>query len=480
MAWPQIEPSTPHLTYLLLSFFLILYALFSELIRNRAHLSEPPLATLTGIVFGPRGATILDPIDKWGWEDNITQELTRIITGVQCFAVGIQLPAGYVKRHWRSVGLLLGPNMIAGWIISTIAIHFILRTTWNTAFLISACLTPTDPVLSASVIAEAKFAQRIPLRIRHLLAAESGCNDGTAFPFLYAALYATLAKSSGKAIREWLTDLLLWQCVTGIMIGVALGILANKALRFSESRGFVQESTLFVFYFLMAILCVGVGSTLGLDDFLVCFCAGAAFCWDGWFSTRTARMKLPSILDLMLNSTMFVYFGSIIPWGLYKHNLAPGRMILCVLVILLLRRLPAILILKRLIPDIRTWHEALFVGHFGPMGVGALFLAIEARARLETGTSEPLPHPPVDAPHQEALGTVWPVICFVVLCSIMVHGLSPLFMSLASHFSREPKERAPLLGGEEERLYGMASHENEVPADEHRREEIEENADEEM
>jgi NhaP-type Na+/H+ or K+/H+ antiporter len=73
MAWPQIEPSTPHLTYLLLSFFLILYALFSELIRNRAHLSEPPLATLTGIVFGPRGATVLDPIDKWGWEDNITQ-----------------------------------------------------------------------------------------------------------------------------------------------------------------------------------------------------------------------------------------------------------------------------------------------------------------------------------------------------------------------------------------------------------------------
>ncbi|KAK4949936.1 hypothetical protein LTR10_011778 [Elasticomyces elasticus] len=480
MAWPQIEPSTSHLAYLVLSLFLILYALFSDLIRNRAHFSEPPLATLAGMLFGPRGVRVVDPSETWGWEDNITQELTRIITGVQCFAVGIELPAAYVKRHWRSISVLLGPNMIVGWVISTLAVRSTLNTAWTTALIIAACLTPTDPVLSASVIAEAKFSQRIPKRIRHLLAAESGCNDGTAFPFLYAALYFAMASSAAQGVRQWVTDLLLWQCVAGIVIGIAIGYVANRLLRFSESRGYVQESTLFVFYFLLAIFCVGVGSTLGLDDFLVCFTAGATFCWDGWFSTRTAKMKLPSILDLMLNSTMFVYFGSIIPWRMYKDNLAPGRLILCVLAILLLRRLPAIVILKRLIPDIRTYHEALFVGHFGPMGVGALFLAIEARARLETGKSEPLPHPPKESPYKEALDTVWPVVCFVVLCSIMVHGFSPLVMSLISHFSRLPKERAPLLGGEEDRLYGMASHEEDVPDDEQEREEQEENSREEL
>ena len=77
MAWPQLEPSTSHLTYFILAFFLIVYALFSELIRNRAHLSEPPLATFVGIIAGPRGLKILDPISKWGWEDNITHELVR-------------------------------------------------------------------------------------------------------------------------------------------------------------------------------------------------------------------------------------------------------------------------------------------------------------------------------------------------------------------------------------------------------------------
>lgn len=474
MAWPQIEPTTAHLTYLLLSFFLILYALFSELIRNRAHLSEPPLATIAGIAFGPQGATVLDPINKWGWEDNITQELTRVITGVQCFAVGIELPAGYLKRHWKSIGLLLGPNMIAGWMISASIIYFVLDTTWVNAMIVAACLTPTDPVLSASVIGETRFSQRIPRRIRLLLAAESGCNDGTSFPFLYAGLYAALSSSAAEGTRKWFTDLLLWQCLFGTAIGIVIGLAANRLLRFSEARGFVQESTLFVFYFLLAIFCVAVGSTLGLDDFLVCFSAGTSFCWDGWFSKRTAKMKLPSILDLMLNSAFFVYFGSIIPWKQYHDNLGIGNLLLCAALVLVLRRLPAMLVLQRLIPDIHTYHEAIFTGHFGPIGVGALFLAIEARARFETGTSEPLPHPPKNSPEKVPLETIWPVVCFVVLCSIIVHGFSALVMSLVGHFLRDPKERAPLLAGEEDRLYGMSSNEEtSVDLDE-------ENSDEEM
>lgn len=71
--WKQLEPSAPHLTYLILSAFLIAYALFSSFIRNRLHLSEPPLATLVGIAFGPKGAGLLDP-EGWGLGDDIVME----------------------------------------------------------------------------------------------------------------------------------------------------------------------------------------------------------------------------------------------------------------------------------------------------------------------------------------------------------------------------------------------------------------------
>lgn len=456
MAWPQLEPTSPHLTYLILSLFLILYALFSELIRNRLHLSEPPLATLAGIAFGPRGVGALTPIE-WGWEDNITQELTRVIVGVQVFAVGVELPKKYIKNHWRSLAILLLPNMAFGWLISAAIIYLVLGTSATTALIAAACLTPTDPVLSASVLGEAKFSSRVPKRLRNILSAESGCNDGTSFPFLYAGLLAVTKATKAEGVGSWFLDVIFWQCTVGTIVGIVIGYVGNRVLRFSESRGYIQEATLFVFYFLLAILCVGVGSTLGADDFLVAFSAGATFCWDGWFSKKTHRMRLPSILDLMLNSTMFVYFGAVIPWHKFTGDgaLNPGKLFGCLILILLLRRIPSILALKNLMPDIRGWSEALFAGHFGPMGVGALFLAIEARARLETKTSDPLPHPPKDSPNQDAIDTVWPVICFVVLGSIMVHGCSAAVMSIVGSLARRPKERDPLLGGEQDRLYGM-------------------------
>ncbi|ETN45676.1 uncharacterized protein HMPREF1541_09509 [Cyphellophora europaea CBS 101466] len=462
MTWPEIEPSTSHLTYLLLSFFLILYALFSELIRNRAHLSEPPLATLAGVAFGPQAATVLDPFE-WGWADNITQELTRVVIGVQVFTAGIELPPKYIKNHWRGVGLLLGPNMVFGWLVCTAIIYFVLGVSFKTALIVAACLTPTDPVLSASVLGEARFSQRIPKRVRHILSAESGCNDGSAFPLIYAGLYAALSKSAGEGVKEWFLNVIIWQCGVGIAIGVLLGYTANRALRFAETRNMTQESALFVFYFLLAFFNVGVGSTLGLDDFLVCFSAGQAFCWDGWFAEKTHKMKLPSIIDLLLNSTMFVYFGSIIPWQKFHGNLSAGRLTLVAVMVLLFRRLPAILALKRFIPEIRTWHEALFAGHFGPMGVAAIFLAMEARARLETGTSIVLPHPPKDLDHhEETIQEVWPIISYVVLWSVMIHGFSAVVMAAIGHFSRHEKERHPLLGSETGRLYGMANEDGDL------------------
>ena len=90
MAWDQVEPTPPHLIYLILSAFLISYTLFGTFIRNRLHLSEPPLALLFGIILGPRGLCWLTPnfrgvngrldddlvfkkpsVGGWGWGDDV-------------------------------------------------------------------------------------------------------------------------------------------------------------------------------------------------------------------------------------------------------------------------------------------------------------------------------------------------------------------------------------------------------------------------
>ena len=276
MVWSQIEATPPHLTYLLLSAFLITYALFSHFIRNALHLSEPPLATLLGIIFGPSGFNVLDPTN-WGFQDHVTQEVTRVIIGVQVFVIAVQLPKAYLARHWKSVAMMLGPVMTFSWLITALFIHLILRTSVTTALITSACLAPTDPVLAASVLAESRFSNRVPARLKNLLACESGCNDGVSFPFIYIGLFVAIQPTAALALRDWSLITILWQCIFGILLGTLIGFVSNRLLRISEARDYITSSSFLVFYFLLALFCVGVASTLGVDDFLVAFGAGTGF-----------------------------------------------------------------------------------------------------------------------------------------------------------------------------------------------------------
>lgn len=125
MAWDQIEATPVHKAYLLLTTFLIGYTLLATFIRNRLHLSEPPLALLTGIILGPVALNWLNPnscghlgcddrshheAGGWGWGDDVVQEVTRVILGIQVFAIGVSLPKFYASRHWRSLAMLLGKH----------------------------------------------------------------------------------------------------------------------------------------------------------------------------------------------------------------------------------------------------------------------------------------------------------------------------------------------------------------------------------
>ena len=320
-----------------------------------------------------------------------------------------------------------------------------------------------------------------------MLSAESASNDGVSFPYLYVGLAIMTNPPTGDSITEWVLITILWQCVFGTFLGLVIGTVANYILRFSEKQGYISRSSFIVFYLLLATLAVGCGSTLGSDDFLIAFGAGYGFSRDGYYAERTQDIDLNDVIDLLFNSSMFVYFGAIIPWDemtftaksvtdawvtgdsgipqgdmdISKAFINPPLLFAFLVLILLFRRIPVVLALcqMHLIPDIYTFNEALFAGHFGPMGLGALFLAIEARAELEHDTSLPYPEPPnYDQPlthRQAAVKIIFPVICFVVLGSTLVHGLSVAAISFGVSLRKKPAERAPLLGTEDDGLEGM-------------------------
>ena len=136
-----------------------------------------------------------------------------------------------MQRHWKSLLFLLGPVMTwvrrvsprlnhpltilnaQGWFVSGALIYALIpNLNFLSSLAVAACLTPTDPILAAAVVGGKYADKHVPAHLRHLLAAESGCNDGAAFPFLFLALYLIVDPSTGRAVSDWI--LLLWLCTS--------------------------------------------------------------------------------------------------------------------------------------------------------------------------------------------------------------------------------------------------------------------------
>ncbi|KAL8691246.1 MAG: hypothetical protein Q9218_003486 [Villophora microphyllina] len=439
--WEQLSINKPHLAYLILGGFTSLFMLCSLFVKEKMYIGEATVATICGIIFGPHAANIFNPL-SWGNTDQITLECSRVVLVVQCFAVGVELPKAYMERHWKSVVFLLVPVMTFGWLMTSLFIWWmIVPLSWLESLMCAACVTATDPVLASSVVGKGKFAKRVPKHLRDVLSAESGCNDGMAFPFIYLSFYLIHYKLNAEHVTfHWFCNTILYECIFGCIYGVLIGYLGRRAIRWADNKNLIDRESFLVFYFTLALFCAGTGATLGTDDLLVGFAAGVGFSNDGWFTQKTEESHVSNVIDLLLNLAYFVYFGSIIPWEQFNNpliGLTPWRLVVISLLVIFFRRIPIMLMLKPLIPDIKTWREALFAGHFGPIGVGAIFAAILARAELETDTTEPLAVIPTD-PHSEnylVVAIIWPLTTFLVITSILVHGSSIAVFTLGKRIN---------------------------------------------
>ncbi|GAA5822504.1 hypothetical protein JCM3770_002440 [Rhodotorula araucariae] len=427
------EVNIVHLAIVILSLFITFFGLFSGFVKERLYVGEAIIATCFGIAFSGYAAGIFAP-RTWSdghHTDEITLELTRIVIALSVFAVGVELPKAYVWRHWRGLSILLGPIMLLGWMVSAGLMYAIIPgLEFLPALVLAAAVTPTDPILASSVVGKGKYAQEhVPSHIRHILQAESGCNDGAAFPFLYLALFLLLRgdHSVGSAIGYWIVLVLLYQIVLGIIIGAAVGIIARKILKFSKRRELIDRESMVAMYVALALLVTGLTTLAGSDDLLAAFACGTAFAWDDWFTESIEESNFSSTVDLLANCAIFIYIGATMPFNAWQSEtttLTWWRMLLLCLGILALRRLPTMYALYHWIPDIKTRREAIFAGHFGPMGVGAIFISTLAAEKLPTPSI-----PPTNSVERLSLMIV-PVTYCIVLSSILVHGLSISFFTL--------------------------------------------------
>jgi len=121
------------------------------------------------------------------------------------------------------------------------------------------------------------------------------------------------------------------------------------------------------------------------------------------------------------------------PWAEFHQPETTGitipRLFGLGIMVILFRRIPACLIMYRTMTDVvANWKEALFFGHFGPIGVGAIFYVEHTRLHLMPERDA------ADAGERALLDAIAPVVYWLVLFSIVVHGLSVPGLSLTYKF----------------------------------------------
>jgi NhaP-type Na+/H+ or K+/H+ antiporter len=407
------------------------------------------ISLLAGITFSPHATNFIKPLDYTGSQANldaVTLYFTRLVLGVQLVLAGVQLPNRYLQREWKPLALLLGPVMATMWLTSSLLIWgMVPHLEFLHALAIGACVTPTDPVLSNSIV-KGKFADKnIPKDLQKIIIAESGANDGLGYPFLFLALY--LIKYTGEgglgqgggartAIGLWFGETLGYTILLSVIYGATVGWIAKELLHWAEEKKYVDRESFLVFAITLALFIVGTCGMIGSDDVLACFIAGNTFTWDDWFRLETLDDSLQPTIDMLLNLSVFMWYGAVCPWTLFVHNsvIPIYRLIFLGIFILLLRyvieilplvpidilislfrRLPIISTLHKSIHQIEEARQAIFVGFFGPIGVSAVFYIYISLQFLETITVDG-----VQRADAEKLGeTITVVVWFLAICSIV-------------------------------------------------------------
>jgi NhaP-type Na+/H+ or K+/H+ antiporter len=208
------------------------------------------IALLAGLLFSPLVLNFVRPLDYAGEDPealaSITLNFTRLVLGIQLFIAGIQLPRKYLWTEWKSLALLLGPVMTSMWICTSLIVWALVpNLPILHAMAVGACVTPTDPVLSSSIV-KGKFADKnIPKQLQKIIIAESGANDGLGYPFLFLALYLiryTVSDGQNKpggaadAMALWFGETWGYIVILSVVYGAAVGWIANKALHRAEEK----------------------------------------------------------------------------------------------------------------------------------------------------------------------------------------------------------------------------------------------------
>ena len=287
-------------------------------------------------------------------------ELALILT---LFSDGLFVDRELLRVHWGPVtrAIVLAMPLTLG-LLALMAGGIFPELSWEEAFLLAAVLTPTDPVVTSTVVT----AQRVPSTVRHTLNLESGLNDGLALPFVL--FFLVLAEPGGDAGSE--AAKLLGEAGFGVLVGIALGLVGGRLHRHLPGGGITARYE--------GIYAIGFGlAAFGLADvtigngLIAAFVAGIAM-GVAEHEIPDAFVEFAENVSAISQVLTFFVFGALIVATGYDGEI--WRLAAFILLALLVARPLAIMIsfVRSRLPG----PQKAFIAWFGPKGVASMLFAL--------------------------------------------------------------------------------------------------------
>jgi sodium/hydrogen antiporter len=336
---------------------------------------------------------------------HLTERLTELTLIVALMGAGLKINRPLGWRPWATTWRLLAIAMPLS--IAAVALlgSGLLGLTAAGALLLGAVLAPTDPVLASSVqVGPPQDPEED--EVRFALTSEAGLNDGLAFPFVHLAIaVAAYGAALGAWTWEWLSIAVLWKTAAGAGVGLLIGQTLGYVIFHYVEGNPIPETGDTLVALGITLLAYGLAELAHGYGFLAVFATGLALRRQERSHHYRARLhEFAEQLERLFMMILLVLFGGALAGGL----LAPltwGAAAVGLLALLAVR--PAVGLVALAGSGLR-FDERAAISFFGIRGVGSFYY-------LSYGLNT------------EAFGAlefVFALVGFVVLGSIVLHGLT--------------------------------------------------------
>ncbi len=387
---------------------LIAGALVSGLAR-RSFLSVTALFVLAGFAVGDGGLHWISFQARSGFVEDLAFAALIVIL----FRDGLEVEGELLQKAWSLPLRKLVLAMPLTALIVALGGRLLVGLSWSESLLLGALLAPTDPILTSTIVTN----PRVPRVLRHSLNLESGLNDGLALPAVLAFLAALDPGSHGFVWWRFV----LQDVGLGFLYGLACGWLASLLMPRDGADAQEQsipahQKSLYALGVAFATYGATVLSPRG-NGFIAVFVAAIVL----GIRRPDLRLHFEQRADELVEIVklgIFLVFGSLLTLhALFNDGWAAVGLV--AITFLIARPLAVWVALAGTDTDAPT---RLFMGWFGPKGVATMTFSLLVLDRhIASGTR------------------IFDLTALVVLCSIVLHGLSdtPGAEWIARHAARQ-------------------------------------------